>query len=154
MRRALWWIASIATAPLTACAMQSTPWVEVHGQRFEVELAVDDESRARGLMFREAMQDDRGMLFIFDRAEPQAFWMKNTRIPLDILYFDSSRRLVSAAEGVPPCGTPQCPSYPSAGPARFTLELNAGMAKKLKLKVGDELVIDPDTRDKYHLDSP
>jgi uncharacterized membrane protein (UPF0127 family) len=152
MRLALLRCALLAAAPLTACAMQNSPWVEVKGQRFEVEIAADDASRTRGLMFRESLPAERGMLFIFEREEPLAFWMKNTRIPLDILYFDASRRLVSVAQGVPPCRTPQCPNYPSAGPARFTLELQAGMAKQLRLQPGDEMIIDPATSSAHHLD--
>ena len=69
----------------------------------DVEIADDDAERARGLMFRDAMAADHGMLFIHEREEPQAYWMKNTRIPLDILYFDDTRRLVSQQRDVPPC---------------------------------------------------
>lgn len=128
------------------CASQTAPWVELKGHRFTVEVADDAEERARGLMFRDALPREHGMLFVFERAEPQAFWMRNTRIALDILYFDAQRRLVSVAEGVPPCTTPQCPSYPSDGPARFTLELNAGLARELRAARGDELLIDPRIR--------
>jgi uncharacterized membrane protein (UPF0127 family) len=130
----------------TGCASDSGPWVELKGRRFAVEVADDDATRARGLMFRDSMAREHGMLFVFERAEPQAFWMRNTRIPLDILYFDSQRRLVSVAAGVPPCTTPQCPSYPSEGAAQFTLELNAGLARELGATRGDELVIDPRIR--------
>jgi uncharacterized protein len=128
---------------LPACAGTAAPWVELKGRRFQVEVAADDASRARGLMFRDRLPADQGMLFVFERAEPQAFWMKNTRIPLDILYFDAQRRLVSIAAGVPPCTTPQCPSYPSEGPAQFTLELKAGTARELGAARGDELRLDP-----------
>jgi uncharacterized membrane protein (UPF0127 family) len=105
-----------------------------------VEIADDDAERARGLMFRDAMADGTGMLFIHDAEEPQAYWMKNTRIALDILYFDNSRKLVSQQRNVPPCsGGNACPSYPSARPARYVLELNAGEAERLKLEDGAEL---------------
>ncbi|MNV99640.1 hypothetical protein D3C71_1950280 [compost metagenome] len=70
--------------------------------------------------------------------------MKNTKIALDILYFDSERRLVSQQRDVPPCSAgDMCPPYPSGGPARFVLELNAGQAEKLKLKDGTELIFGP-----------
>lgn len=115
-------------------------WVEVDGQRFEVEVADDFEERARGLMFRDAMPADSGMLFVHEREAPLAFWMKNTRIPLDILYFDDERRLVSIQRGVPPCSAgDRCPSYPSEGPAKYVLELNAGRSDELGLKPGDEI---------------
>jgi uncharacterized membrane protein (UPF0127 family) len=127
------------TLLLSGCA-NGGPWVEVGGERFMVEIADDDAERARGLMFRDAMADGTGMLFIHDAEEPQAYWMKNTRIALDILYFDNSRKLVSQQRNVPPCsGGNACPSYPSARPARYVLELNAGEAERLKLEDGAEL---------------
>ncbi len=126
------------------CASAGGSWVELGGTRYQVELAQDDASRARGLMFRDRMDGDRGMLFIHDRQEPQAYWMKNTRIPLDILYFDDGRRLVSQQRDVPPCSAGDaCPPYPSFRPARYVLELNAGQAEKLKLEDGTELVFGP-----------
>lgn len=129
---------------LAGCAGGSEPWVEVKGQRYAVELALDDEARMRGLMFRDRMDQNRGMLFVFEREEAQAFWMRNTRMPLDILYFDGALRFVSAAAGAPPCTTQTCPSYPSLGPARFVLELNSGHARKLGLAPGDTLTVAPE----------
>ena len=129
---------------LSACASARTPWVEVGGERFQVEVADDDAERARGLMFRDAMADDHGMLFIHDRQEPQAYWMKNTRIPLDILYFDRDRRLVSQQRDVPPCSAgDRCPPYPSRAPAQYVLELNAGQAARLGLQDGALLTFGP-----------
>ena len=129
---------------LSACAAARAPWVEVGGERFQVEIADDDAERSRGLMFREAMPPDHGMLFIHDRQEPQAYWMKNTKIPLDILYFDRQRRLVSQQRDVPPCSAgDRCPPYPSRGPALYVLELNAGQAARLQLEDGAELVFGP-----------
>jgi uncharacterized membrane protein (UPF0127 family) len=133
----------LSLVPLCGCAVDSSPWVEVGGQRFSVEVAADPESRTRGLMFRDSLDPNRGMLFVFEREEPLAFWMKNTRIPLDILYFDAEQRFVSMASGVPPCTTAQCPTYPSAGPARFTLELKAGVGKELRLQAGDKMALAP-----------
>ncbi|HET9047828.1 MAG TPA: DUF192 domain-containing protein [Chiayiivirga sp.] len=131
---------------LSGCADGASPWVELNGQRYEVELAMDDDSRIRGLMFRDDMPQTHGMLFVFDQQQPLAFWMRNTRIPLDILYFDDSLRLISIAAGVPPCTTQQCPSYPSKGPGRFVLELNAGQVRKLGTKAGDTLRLAPALR--------
>ena len=137
----------IICAALTpsGCASGSDPWVELGGQRYAVEIADDDAERTRGLMFRDEMAAGHGMLFVHDREEPQAYWMKNTRIPLDILYFDDDRRLVSQQRDVPPCALGNgCPPYPSEAPARYVLELNAGEAARLGLKDGAELKIDPD----------
>lgn len=141
-----WVVALVAVAMpmLGGCAGPSGPWVELKGQRFFVEIADNDEERARGLMFRDTMEHDHGMLFLFETQERQAFWMRNTRIPLDIFYFDKERRLVSTAAGVPPCTTQQCPSYPSTGPAQFVLELNAGLSRELKTAPGDTITFSPD----------
>ena len=129
---------------LSGCASAGATWIELNGERYVVEIADDDAERARGLMFRDAMPIDRGMLFIHEREEPQAYWMKNTRIALDILYFDSTRKLVAQQRDVPPCSLGDgCPPYPSNAPARFVLELNAGEAARLKLVDGTELRFGP-----------
>ena len=131
--------------PLAACASDANRWVELGGKRYTVEVADDDAERARGLMFRDSMPAERGMLFIHEVEEPQAYWMKNTRIPLDILYFDSARRLVSQQRDVPACTLGDgCPPYPSNAPARYVLELNAGEAARLGLKDGAEMNFSPD----------
>ena len=70
--------------------------------------------------------------------------MKNTKIPLDIFYFDEDLKLVNVSENTPPCRSSRCPGYPSTGPAKYVLELNAGKAAELGAKPGDEL--------KLHLD--
>lgn len=120
------------------------PEVVLKGERFSVELATTPKEQALGLMFRDSMDSNHGMLFIFPSATTRSFWMKNTRIPLDILYFDENLRLVSVAQNVRPCRTQQCPAYSSTGPAQYVLELNAGKASALGVKPGDELVLDLD----------
>ena len=142
MRGAL--AAVLVMACAGGCASAGAPWVEVGGARYTVEIADDDAERARGLMFRDAMDDGHGMLFIHETQEPLAYWMKNTRIALDILYFDDDRRLVSQRRGVPPCSLGDaCPNYPSGAPARYVLELNAGHAERLGLEDGAELRLGP-----------
>lgn len=131
----------VSTLLLSGCA-SGGEWVEIGGKRYTVEIADDDTERARGLMFRDTLADGTGMLFIHEAEEPQAYWMKNTRIPLDILYFDEGRKLVTQQRNVPPCSAGDaCPSYPSDQPARFVLELNAGEAERLKLQDGAELTL-------------
>ena len=128
---------------LSGCASAGS-WVELGGQRYRVEIADDDAERARGLMFRDELAAGTGMIFLHDREEPQAYWMKNTKIALDILYFDSARKLVAQQRDVPPCSLRDgCPPYPSDAPARFVLELNAGEAARLKLQDGVELRVGP-----------
>ena len=136
-------LAVIAGLASGGCAAGG-PWVELGNHRYMVEVAANDAERARGLMFRDALPADHGMLFIHEREEPQAYWMKNTRIPLDILYFDNARKLVSQQRDVPPCSLGDaCPPYPSDAPARFVLELNAGEAARLQLNEGAELRFGP-----------
>lgn len=125
------------------CHAAQGRWVELRGQRFQVEIADDFETRARGLMFRDQLPREHGMLFVYEREQPMAFWMKNTRIPLDILFFDHERRLVSILKRVPPCSLgDRCPSYPSRKPAMYALELNAGQADALGLAIGDVIAFD------------
>lgn len=120
-----------------ASCMAQGPYVTLGGERFSVELAETREKQALGLMFRDEMAEDHGMLFLFPAESMRSFWMKNTRIPLDILYFDEDLKLVSMSENTPPCRTRNCPAYRSTGPAKYVLELNAGKAAELGLKAGD-----------------
>lgn len=145
MRSLLMLMAASLLTSLAGCASADGTWVEVAGHRYTVEVAADDAARARGLMFRDSMPEAQGMLFIHDREEPQAYWMKNTRIALDILYFDAQRKLVSQQRDVPPCSAGNaCPPYPSHAPALYVLELNAGQAKAIGLQDGEELKLSPD----------
>ena len=129
---------------LSACASARAPWVELGGERYTVEIADDDAERARGMMFRDELAPGHGMLFIHERQEPLAYWMKNTRIALDILYFDQQRKLVAQQRNVPPCSAgDRCPPYPSHHPARYVLELNAGQAARMNLENGAELTFGP-----------
>ena len=114
------------------------------GVVIRAEIADTMKKRAECWMYREHLAKDRGMLFTFDQAQAWTFWMKNTKIPLDILYFDSARKLVSQQRDVPPCSLgDRCPPYPSQAPARYVLELNAGQAAALKLADGAELTFSP-----------
>ena len=115
--------------------------VELRGQQFSVELATNDAGRERGLMARTTLAADHGMLFVFATSAQQAFWMKNTLIALDILYFNDARKLVSVQRDVSPCTADPCPLYPSAEAARYVLELPAGSARRLGLQRGDQMTI-------------
>ncbi|MGH8307565.1 MAG: DUF192 domain-containing protein [Gammaproteobacteria bacterium] len=134
-------LATFIQASTSLAALPLTESVELDGHGFTVELATTDATRERGLMFRTHMAADHGMLFVFPNAEPRIFWMKNTLIPLDILFFDAQRRLINVSADTPPCKVDPCPTYPSTAPAKYVLELNAGIAGKLGAKAGDELKI-------------
>jgi uncharacterized membrane protein (UPF0127 family) len=135
-------LGAAVAASLAACSARANgPSVELKGQRFDVEIAETEPSRERGLMFRDSMPTDHGMLFLFDDNAVRTFWMKNCRMPLDILYFDDKYKLVSVQQRVPACRSEPCPVYPSEGAAKYVLELNAGMADKLGVKAGDALKV-------------
>ncbi len=102
---------------------------------YRVEIADDDAERQHGLMYRTAMPDMHGMLFIFPRARPQSFWMRNTYMPLDILYIGEDGRIVSIVHGRPFDDTP----LPSGAPAIAVLEIYGGKAAEQGIKVGDRI---------------
>lgn len=130
-----------AATPLATSHEDAPHSVVLDNHHFSVELATTNAMRARGLMDRTQLAADHGMLFVFARQAPQTFWMKDTLIPLDILYFDKDRKLVSMQLNVPPCKADPCPIYPSNKPAKYVLELQAGMAVRIGASVGDELTI-------------
>jgi uncharacterized protein len=100
-----------------------------------VEIADDASERARGLMHRAALAENRGMLFVFPREERLSFWMKNTLIPLSIAFVDSEGRIVDIQDMKPLDDDP--PSYVSAEPAQYALEVNQGFFEERGVEVGD-----------------
>ena len=105
--------------------------------RFTVEMAQDDAQRAQGLQNRQTLAAHAGMLFDYKRRRPVAMWMKNTLVPLDMLFIGADGRVVNiAADTVPGSLT----SIPSAGPVRAVLEVNAGTAARLGIKPGDRVI--------------
>lgn len=113
--------------------------VTVGSVRFQVEIARTPQERELGLMFRRELPSDQGMLF--EQPVGRAiFWMKNTYIPLDLLYFDAEGRLAEIQANAQPCVTQDCRLYPSKSAAvRYILELNAGEAAKRGIQPGDQL---------------
>lgn len=109
--------------------------------RVSAEVAATEAEREQGLMNRRSLKPDAGMLFVFDRPGPYEFWMKNTLIPLDMLWLDKTGKVVSLSADVPPCTADPCPTYPPTAPADYVLEVAAGYAKTHGLKVGDALTL-------------
>jgi uncharacterized membrane protein (UPF0127 family) len=111
------------------------------GTVIQAELADTAQKRAQGLMFREHLADDRGMLFIFGDAQPWTFWMKNTKIPLDIIWMDAKKTIIHIERNTPICTRQDdgCPQYHSEGGALYVLELGAGRAAALQLQPGVKL---------------
>lgn len=104
-----------------------------------VEVAADDELRAQGLMWRDHLRPGTGMLFFFPQDGEYPFWMKNTRIPLDIIWIDANRTIVHISHDTPPCKVEDCPNYPPNAIARYVLEVAGGVARQHGLKKGDVL---------------
>lgn len=94
----------------------------------DLELAITPQEVSDGLMYRPSLPEKRGMLFIFEADRYPAFWMKNTLIPLDLVFLDSSGTVVDIAANVPPCASDPCPTYSPKNPARAVLEIVAGAA--------------------------
>ena len=96
--------------------------------------------QARGLMWRENLPEDRGMLFIYEKERPLKFWMKNMKISLDMLFIDSDHRIMHIEHNVPPCEEDtQCATYGPEEKVRYVLELKSGFTKKFDVAVGDEV---------------
>lgn len=106
-------------------------------QQLEIEIADDEFEIQTGLMYRPAMQENRGMLFVFKRPEPHAFYMKNTLIPLDIIFIDSNKQIVNIHKNAHPLDES---SLPSEGPVQYVLEINGGLSERWGLKKGDKIL--------------
>jgi len=109
-----------------------------NGASFEVELAKTPAEKTQGLMFRDSMPENHGMFFLFDEESPRTFWMKNTKIPLDMLFLDKDMVVVEVKADIQPCAEDPCPSYPSK-PAQYVLEINAGLAEKNNIVIGSKM---------------
>lgn len=134
--------AATETAPPAAETqpVQSGPRVIFpNGYVVNVEIADDPELRAQGLMFRDQLAPGNGMLFFFTEDDVFTFWMKNTRIPLDMIWIDADKRVVHIKTDVPPCRVENCPSYEPGVKARYVLEVAGGESARRGFKVGDVL---------------
>ena len=106
---------------------------------FSIELALTPEERACGLMFREYLNKDEGMLFVYEEERKYSFWMKNTVIPLDMIWINNDKEVVFIAKNVQPCRQDSCPVIYPDRKALYVLELNAGLSDDINLKVGDKM---------------
>jgi hypothetical protein len=117
---------------LLACGGEETYELRIREARLEVELAVTPESRARGLMYRERLPEQQGMLFVFEDSRPRSFWMKDTLIPLSIAYMREDWVILEIYEMEPESLEP----VPSINPARYALEVNRGFFEKHGIEPG------------------
>ena len=102
----------------------------------DIEIADTDYDTQTGLMYRNSMEDNQGMLFVFPTMRERFFYMKNTKIPLDLIYLDNNKQIVSFQENARPLDEG---SLPSKVPAQYVLEVNAGLADKWLLEIGDRI---------------
>lgn len=132
--------AAFALSAASPVAVRFTT-VYVQDRPFRVEIADTPEKHALGLMHRPCLKEGYGMLFVFTDEEVRSFWMKNTLVALDMIFINGDRLVVDIVHSAPPCRADPCPSFTSAYPARFVLELAGGTAETLRLKVGDKIFI-------------
>ena len=125
-------VAQVAAAQLQPLEIASKRGVHV----FAVELASTPEEQAKGLMFRRELPEGQGMLFDFHHEQPTSFWMKNTYVPLDMIFIRGDGRILRISENTVPLSEAL---ISSGGPVRAVLEVNAGIAKKLGIAPGDRV---------------
>jgi len=128
-------IEEYSTASITVTNSELTEFT------FNVEVPQTAEGFRTGLMFRESLDDDKGMLFAFDDSAPRSFWMKNTLIPLDIIFIDENFVIRKIHNAVPCEGEP-CQVYTSDMPIKYVLELIGNLTIENNIKAGDALKIE------------
>lgn len=112
------------------------------GAAVALEIADTEPIRQRGLMFRAHLAPNEGMIFVFPEPGDYPFWMKNTLIPLDMIWLDGRRRIVAIARSVPPCKADPCPSYPPDAIASYVIEVVSGFARQHGVAVGDVVTLE------------
>ncbi|MBI4896288.1 MAG: DUF192 domain-containing protein [Candidatus Aenigmarchaeota archaeon] len=129
-------VVGCASAPKTSTitVLVDKPFV------INAEIADTEAAREYGLMFRRELAPNTGMFFVFDDDATQSFWMKNTLIPLDILFINATGSVIDV-QTMEPCATVLCPSTVSRVPARYALEIPAGVAKEQDIQTGTKLLI-------------
>jgi len=139
---ALFTAACSSTNPTVTDEIGLTQITFPNGTRINAETMRSDIELLKGLMFRESMPQDRGMLFIHPEEDIFHYWMYQTKIPLDIIWMDHDRRIVEMSLDTPPClakSPKDCTNYGGHFKSKYALEVNAGVARKNGLKDGDTL---------------
>jgi hypothetical protein len=109
----------------------------INGNKIRIENAKSSQKKSEGLCCRDSLPDDHGMLFVYDQPGDYRFWMKDTKIPLDMIWIDSNKKIVHIEEDVQPSSYPK--SFGSNDPAQYVLETNAGFVKKYQIQKRDNV---------------
>ncbi len=109
----------------------------INGNKITIEIAKSSQKKSEGLCCRDSLPDDHGMLFVYDQPGDYRFWMKDTKIPLDMIWIDSNKQIVHIEEDVQPSSYPK--SFGSNDPAQYVLEINAGFVKKYQILKRDNV---------------
>ena len=109
----------------------------INGNKITIEIAKSSQKKSEGLCCRDSLPDDHGMLFVYDQPGDYRFWMKDTKIPLDMIWIDSNKKIVHIEEDVQPSSFPE--SFGSNDPAQYVLEINAGFVKKYQIQKRDNV---------------
>ncbi len=148
MRRTIKTVIACAVLALAGCGSKTaldeyyTQVVTLpNGKEIRAEVMTDRTDMMRGMMFRDSLAPDRGMLFIHDRPDRHTYWMYQVRIPLDIVWMDGNRRIVEISANTPPCKSQasKCPQYGGKEMSQYVLELAGSVAAQHGLRLGDRL---------------
>ena len=131
----VWLIGSPLAWSKDPVALLPTMTLKVGNQTIHVEIAATDETRQKGMMFREKMASNAGMLFVFPDIAYHAMWMRNTPLPLAVAFMDDAGKIVSIHEMLPFTET----THQAAGPARYALEMNSEWFTRNQVKAGDTI---------------
>jgi uncharacterized protein len=145
-----YWKEKAETAPPPAALSQTrelpTTTLDISGETFVIELAYRHADRMRGLMFRGHLPADHGMLFIFPRSRPQTFYMQNCLVDIDVLFLAADGEIVSLHGMKVPKPGAASRLYHSVSPCRYALELPAGTIERLKLRIGQKIMLNEQIR--------
>ena len=137
-------LATIFALFLLGCAQQSASQLTIETRQGEVpitiEIADSPDERQVGLMYRQTLGEDEGMWFVFDEEQPYSFWMKNTLIPLDIVYVDSNMQIIDIIRA-DPCLEDICKTYTPQAAATYVLEVNQNFTARAGVQIGNKVKV-------------
>ena len=130
----------LLTFVISSCSKESQ--VVINGNKINVEIADEPQEQSLGLMRRQSLEENSGMLFIFENEQIRNFWMKNTLIPLDMVFISKDLVIVDIIEAEP-CKEDPCSVYTGKGAAKYVLEVNKGYSDKNGVHKGDKVMLKP-----------